>query len=172
MSSISEIEKNINEILSFNYANEVEEDGQNNENLRQLIENGVALGSPYAIKLKAVNDLDEWKAKGAGGDVPNEIIESLEKSAQYGFQSCMLILYCDDILDLDPIKRYAYLKLSKLPPGHGVYDLEDFRLSPEQVEIAEATYESMKSNIKKFYPDFECELLIGAEELNGEQDTV
>ena len=122
----------------------------------------------YAIKLKAVNDLDEWKAKGAGGDVPNEIIESLEKSAQYGFQSCMLILYCDDILDLDPIKRYAYLKLSKLPPGHGVYDLEDFRLSPEQVEIAEATYESMKSNIKKFYPDFECELLIGAEELNGE----
>ena len=82
MSSISEIEKNINEILSFNYANEVEEDGQNNENLRQLIENGVALGSPYAIKLKAVNDLDEWKAKGAGGDVPNEIIESLEKSSQ------------------------------------------------------------------------------------------
>ncbi len=172
MDTIAEIEKSINDIKSFNYANEYEISPEENEQLCNLINKGISIGSPYAMKLKAMQEYYKWRASKTPDNVPDELIAMLERSARYGFKECMTLLAEKDELQISPVKRYAFLKLSKTPPGCGYYDLDDFKLDHEQEKEAIALYEEMQAGLKKFYENFEQELLIGAEGYNGEWDTV
>ncbi len=156
--SIYEVEKKLNDILSFNYANEHEESEGETEALEKLIRSGVELGSPYATKLLAMRLYWGWRNLKDGSPCPDDCLKMLIESAKQGFGECMWKLAEDKSLPLTDIERYAYRKLSKFQ----LEDLPYFKLNEEQKVAAEKLYESLAATMPAFYPTPEEELLIGS----------
>lgn len=167
MERTKEIEKKINDYYSFSYANDVELSESENREIDLLVNEGVKLGSAYAIKIKGMQLYDSWKVSGYIGPCPENCKEYIEESARYGFGECMWKIAEDPMLGFTLVERYAYRKASK----YLLEDLPYFELNESDLVNAENLADSIEKDIIKFYETPEHELLMCADlEIDKEND--
>ena len=154
-----EIEKKINDIYSFNYANDYEVTEEESREIESLVDEGVKIGSPYAIKIRGMNLYWSWKKGGYKGDCPINCKEYMEVSARHGFGECMWAIADDSKLGFSDVERYAYRKAFQMQ----LEDLPYFGLDEEQLKVANELANEIEERFVKFYCSPEDELLIGSD---------
>jgi hypothetical protein len=158
MTLIDELERQLNDVYSWNYANDADETSADRVQLNKLIEQGVKIGSPYAIKLKAMQLYRAWVSTEYQGPCPDGCKEMLEQSARHGFGECMWVIAEDFKLGFSYIEMYAFRKASQFM----LEDLDYYNLDGQDLKDAEALAAEIERGIIRFYEDPQIELLIGS----------